>query len=96
MLSDEYPEHGILGPAALGGTSVSIHLYVEDVDAFIERLVAAGCKLTMPVKDQFYGDRSGKVLDPYGHDWYLATHKEDMTIEEMTRRFVAMMKGGGQ
>ena len=93
MLSDEYPEHGITGPATLGGTSVSIHLYVEDVDAFMARAEAAGGKVTMPPKDQFFGDRSGKLLDPFGHDWYLATHKEDMTIDEMKGRYEAMMKG---
>ena len=92
MLSDEYPEHGVTGPATLGGTSVSIHLYVEDVDAVVARAVAAGGKLTMPVADQFYGDRSGKVLDPFGHDWYLATHKEDLTFDEMTRRYKEMSK----
>ena len=90
MLSDEYPEHNIVSPQALGGTTVTIHMYVEDVDATIAQAVAAGAKLSYPIKDEFYGDRIGKVLDPYGHEWYLATHKEDVSHEEMKRRMEAM------
>ncbi|MBS1910938.1 MAG: VOC family protein [Bacteroidetes bacterium] len=86
MLSDEFPEHGITGPQTLGGTPVTMHLYVEDVDAFAERAVAAGATLLRPVANQFYGDRGGKLQDPYGHAWWVATHVEDVSPEEMQRR----------
>ena len=86
FLSDEHPEMGILGPKTLGGTSVGIHLYVEDVDAFTARAVAAGAKALRPVEDQFYGDRAGTLEDPFGHRWYVSTHKEDVSPDEMKRR----------
>ncbi|WP_435006974.1 VOC family protein [Tundrisphaera lichenicola] len=91
MLSDEFPEWGIAGPQTLGGTSVGLAVYVEYVDAAVERAVAAGGTLVMPVADQFYGDRSGKVLDPFGHEWTLATHTEDVSPEEIGRRFESWM-----
>jgi len=91
MLSDEYPEEGVRSPATLGGTPVGIHLYVADVDAVAERAVAAGAKLLRPVADQFYGDRSATLLDPFGHRWFFATRKDDVTPAEMQRRFAAMM-----
>ena len=79
MLSDEFPEYGGKSPETLGGSPVSIHLYVEDVDAFFKKALAAGAKERKPVKDQFYGDRSGQLEDPFGHLWSIATHKQDLT-----------------
>jgi PhnB protein len=90
MLSDEFPEYGGKAPPTLGGSPVSIHVYVDDVDAFVKRAVAAGAKERRPVADQFYGDRSGQVEDPYGHLWWIATHKEDVSPEEMQKRVRAM------
>ena len=89
MLADEHPEIGALSPATIGGTPVSLHLYVEDVDAVVARAVAAGAKLTRPVADQFYGDRVGGVTDPFGHRWFIATRKEDLSSEEIHRRAAA-------
>jgi PhnB protein len=96
MLSDEYPEMGIRSPQALGGSPVTIHLYLDDVDAFARRAVAAGATLTRPVADQFYGDRSGNLEDPFGHRWMIATHVEDVSPEEMDRRYRAVMAQGGE
>ncbi len=93
MLSDEYPEMNVLSPRALGGTPVMIHLYVPDVDAFVERAVANGAVLTRPVATQFYGDRSAQLEDPFGHRWSIATHVEDVSTEELHRRFEAMVAG---
>ncbi|HPA79488.1 MAG TPA: VOC family protein [Thermoanaerobaculales bacterium] len=90
MLSDEFPEFGGTAPDTLGGTPVTIHLYVEDVDAFVKRAVAAGASARRPVEDQFYGDRSGQLEDPFGHLWWVATHKEDVSPEELDRRVRAM------
>ena len=90
MLSDEFAEFGGKAPESLGGSPVSIHLYVEDVDAFVKRAVAAGARERKPVADQFYGDRSGQLEDPYGHLWWVATHKEDVAPEEMQKRVQAM------
>jgi len=90
MLSDEFPERDVLSPASIGGTPVVIHLYVEDVDAFTEQAVAAGLKTLRPVADQFYGDRGGKFEDPYGHRWWIATHKEDVAPDELKRRAAAL------
>jgi PhnB protein len=86
MLADEYPEIQFLSPASRGGTTVSIHLYVKDVDAMVARAVAAGAKLTRPVADQFYGDRTGSLEDPFGHVWHVATHKEDLSMAELRKR----------
>ena len=93
MLADEYPEHGMLGPQSLGGTSVGLHLTVPDVDAFAEQAVAAGARLTRPVQDQFYGERACKLEDPFGHVWHVVTHIEDVSAEEMQRRYEALMAG---
>jgi uncharacterized glyoxalase superfamily protein PhnB/uncharacterized protein YndB with AHSA1/START domain len=90
MLSDEFPEYGGKGPQALGGSPVNLHLYVEDVDAFFKRALVAGAKQREPVKDQFYGDRAGRLEDPFGHLWWVATHKEDVSPEELRRRMQAM------
>jgi PhnB protein len=89
MLADEHPEMGYKSPQAYGGTPVSLVLYVEDVDALVQQAVDAGAKVTRPVQDQFYGDRSGTVVDPFGHVWTIATHKEDLTPEEIGKRAAA-------
>lgn len=93
MISDEYPEYGILGPQAIGGTGSSIHLHVADVDALTNQAERAGAKVIMPPKDQFYGERASKVLDPFGHEWLLGSQIEDVTPGEMQRRFTAMLTG---
>lgn len=82
FLVDEMPECGAFGPKALKGSPVTIHLYVNDVDAFAARAVAAGAKMTMPVADMFWGDRYGQLVDPFGHRWSVATHIRDMSLEE--------------
>jgi PhnB protein len=92
MLSDEYPENGIRGPRTLGGTSFSVHLHVQDVDAAFKQAVEAGATVIRPLKDQFYGERSGTVRDPFGHEWLLGGHLEEMSTEEMQRRYTAMFK----
>lgn len=89
MLADEFPEMEHQSPQSLGGVSVSILLYVEDVDAQFSQALAAGAKSLKPVADQFYGDRSGTLEDPLGHVWTLATHQEDVALEEIRRRFAA-------
>jgi PhnB protein len=94
MLADEHPDMGFRGPQSLGGSSVCILLYVEDVDAWFKRAIAAGGTELKPVKDQFYGDRSGTLTDPFGHVWTISTHKEDVPLEEMHRRMKAAMKEG--
>jgi len=86
MMADEYPEMGYKGPNALGGSPVSIMLYVEDVDSVFNRAVTAGATVKEAVQDKFYGDRSGTLQDPFGHVWHIATHKEDVSVEEMQRR----------
>ena len=83
MLVDEMPEFGALGPKSLKGSPVTIHLYVDDVDATVAQAVAAGAKVTMPVADMFWGDRYGQLEDPFGHRWSVATHQRDVTPEEM-------------
>jgi PhnB protein len=90
MLADEHPDIGARGPKAFGGSPISLLLYVEDVDRTVDRAVAAGAKLLRPVADQFYGDRTGGIEDPFGHQWYVATHVEDVSPEEMQRRSEAM------
>ena len=94
MLADEFPEHGIRGPQSLGGTSVGIHLTVPDVDIVAERAVTAGARLAKPIQDEFYGERGGKLEDPFGHTWHLVTRIEDVSPEEMRRRYEALMAGG--
>ncbi len=89
MLADEVPEMGHRSPQSLGGSPVSILLYVEDVDALFNQAVSAGAKVERPVQDQFYGDRTGGVTDPFGHVWCIATHKEDVSPEEMRKRAAA-------
>jgi PhnB protein len=90
MLADEHPEMDARAPQAFGGTPVGLGIYVEDVDAVVARSLSLGAKLTKPVQDQFYGDRSGTITDPFGHKWTVATHKEDITPEEIQRRVAAL------
>jgi PhnB protein len=89
MLADEHPEIQALSPQTIGGSPVSMHVYVEDVDALMERAVSAGAKLIRPVADQFYGDRVGGIEDPFGYRWFIATHKEDLSMDEIRRRAAA-------
>jgi PhnB protein len=86
MLADEFPEMSAPSPRTLGGTCVGLMIYVEGVDAFVARAVAAGAEVERPLKDQFYGDRSATLKDPYGHKWTFATHLEDLSPEELNRR----------
>jgi PhnB protein len=86
FLSDEYAEFGVKSPAAYGGSPVTIHIYVEDVDAVAARFMAAGGKVLRPVEDQFYGDRGGKFEDPFGHVWWLASLKEVLTVDQIKQR----------
>ena len=95
MLADEHPSMGYRGPRSLGGSSVSILLYLPDVDEVFARAVKAGAKAQRAVANQFYGDRSGTLEDPFGHVWTVATHVEDVAPEEMQRRAEAAMKSGG-
>lgn len=92
MLADEFPEMGIRSPHSYGGTPVSMLVYVENVDAQFAQALAAGAREIRPVKDQFYGDRSGTLEDPFGHVWTIATHKEDIDMEEMQKRATEAMK----
>ena len=94
MLADENPQHGALSPSTVGGTPVSIMLYVEDVDRTAETLTKAGAKTLRPVQDMFYGDRSGGFEDPFGHHWHVSTHIEDVSPEEIERRMRTMSKPG--
>jgi PhnB protein len=93
MLADEMPAFGNRGPESLGGTTCGLCVYLPDADAAFARAVAAGAKEYKPVQDQFYGDRSGTVTDPFGHVWTLATHIEDVPMDEMQRRCADLMKG---
>ena len=90
MLADEFPEFEAKGPASLGGTPVGIRLFVTDSDAVYKRAVAAGAKVLRPIQDQFYGDRSGTVTDPFGHQWTIATRTRDVPLEEIERAMKAM------
>jgi len=92
MLSNEFPDMNLRGPESLGGTSVSFLIFVEDVDSKFNQAIAAGAKVLHPVKDQFYGDRSGTLADPFGHSWTIATHVEDVSADEMNRRYEAVSK----
>ena len=86
MLADEFPDIGAVGPKAVGGTPVSLHVYVEDVDAVFDRALQAGAKELRAIEDKFYGDRSGEFEDPFGHRWSIATHVEDVSPEDMAER----------
>lgn len=90
MLADEFPEMNALSPQAFGGTAVSIHLYLKDVDGVVQRALDAGAKLVRPVEDMFYGDRCGTVEDPSGHKWHVSTHIEDVSPREIRKRLDKM------
>jgi PhnB protein len=94
MLADEHPEMNARGPRSIGGTPVSLHMYVEDADDVYERAVEAGAKAMRPVEDQFYGDRLGSFEDPFGHHWHVATHVEDVPPDEMSKRMENAAPGG--
>lgn len=96
MLADEYPDMGILGPAAYGGSPVTLSVYVEDVDEVFQKALDAGAKPIQELTDQFYGDRSGQFEDPWGHRWSVAQHIEDVSPEEMQRRAAESMGGVGE
>lgn len=99
MLADEHPQMGFTGPLTIGGSPVSLMIYVEDVDTVFERAITAGATVKQALEDKFYGDRSGTLVDPFGHIWHISTHKEDVPAEEMERRakeFSAAASGGGQ
>ena len=85
MLADEFPEFGAVAPESGGNTSMGLHIYVDNVDQAFDRAVKAGAKVEMPVSDQFWGDRYGKLRDPFGHKWSIATHVKDMSADEMKR-----------
>jgi PhnB protein len=96
MLADEFPQMGAVSPKSLGGTPFGLCVYVKDCDALFNRAVAAGGKIERPLANQFYGDRSGTLIDPFGHKWTISTHVEDVSPAEMQKRMAAMMaKGGG-
>jgi PhnB protein len=90
MLADEFPQMGALSPQTIGGTAVGLCLYIEDVDSRFQQAVSAGAKIERPLQNQFYGDRSGTIVDPFGHKWTLASHVEDVAPDEMERRMAAM------
>jgi PhnB protein len=94
MLADEFPEYGILSAQTIGQSPVSIHLYVENADNVVERAYNEGARILMPVQDQFYGDRAGRVQDPFGHIWHVSQHKEEVTPQEMQRRLDELTKAG--
>ncbi len=99
MMADEYPEMGYNGPQTLGGSPVSVMIYVEDVDTVFNRAVDAGATVKEAVQDKFYGDRIGTLVDPFGHVWHVSTHREDISLEEMEKRAKAAgaaASGGGE
>ena len=95
MLADEYPDMGFKGPESLGGTPVSLMIYVDDVDKIYPQAIVAGGKEVRPLQNQFYGDRSGTLTDPFGHVWTISTHVEDVPEEELAKRAEAAMKEAG-
>ena len=95
MLGDEFPEWGVKGPKTIGGSPVTIHLYVNDADAVFNQAVKAGATVQMPLTNMFWGDRYGKLADPFGHNWSVATHVEDVSPEECMKRGAAAMAGAG-
>jgi PhnB protein len=90
MMGDEDPKRGIRGPESIGGSPMSLYLYVDDCDKVFHQAVSAGASATAPLKDQFYGDRSGAIKDPFGHSWHIATHKEDVSMDELRKRMAEM------
>jgi PhnB protein len=92
MLADEFPQFGSLSPQSIGGSGMGLHIYIEDVDTAFDRAVKAGAKVEMPVTDMFWGDRYGKLADPFGHKWSIATHKKDVSVDEMEAAMKQMPK----
>ena len=92
MLSDEFPEYGITGPLAVGGTSVTIHIHVDDADEVIRRAVKAGAEIEREPEDAFYGERSGTIRDPFGHRWNIGHSIEEVSTDEMQRRYTEMLQ----
>jgi PhnB protein len=95
MLADEFPEYGIRGPQTIGETSITIHLHVDDADAVIRRAAEAGATIEQEPRDQFYGERSGCLRDPFGHRWNVGHHIEEVSPDEMQRRYTALLEGAG-
>ena len=93
MVSDEYPDMGVLGPKSIGGSPVTLSVYVPDADAAYAAALEAGATAVRPVEDQFYGDRSGQFFDPWGHRWNVSTHIADVDSEELERRAMEVMEG---
>lgn len=94
MIADPCDDVSFADPKTLGGSTIGLYLYVDDVDRQFSQAISAGAKSVKPVEDQFYGDRTGAIEDPYGHRWFLATHKEDLTPEELNQRAEALFKQG--
>jgi PhnB protein len=94
MLADEYPDMGVLSPQSIGGSAVGIHLYVDDADAVAAKAAEAGATILRPVTDQFYGDRSGTIQDPFGHRWFVSTKKETLDGDEIKRRYDELLRKG--
>ena len=92
MISDEYPELDVFGPRSRGGSAVGIHLYVDEVDRVFAKALAEGATIISGPKDEFYGDRTGKLVDPFGHVWYVSSRRENLTAEEVTKRYEELMK----
>jgi uncharacterized glyoxalase superfamily protein PhnB len=92
MVTDENPQYGSLSPQSIGGSGIGLHIYVEDVDSAFDRAIGAGAVLEMPVADMFWGDRYGKLVDPFGHKWSIATHTRDMSVKEMEEAQEEFMK----
>ncbi len=95
VVCDEFPEHGALGPQSLGGSPVTLHLYVQDCDAAFDHALSAGCQVGMPLQDMFWGDRFGVVVDPYGHKWSIATNMRQVSTEELRQIVSGMAMGNG-
>ena len=93
MLSDEFPDMGVVGPKTLGGVASTLMIYTEDCDAAIARAVAAGAKVLRPAENQFYGDRMGQIEDPFGHRWSISTHLEDLSVDEIKARMAKQFGG---
>jgi PhnB protein len=93
MLNDEFPQMNAMGPTSIGGTAVTLHLYVQDADKAWQSAVQAGAKVKMPISDMFWGDRYGIVSDPFGHDWAIATHQKDLTPDQIMTAAKASMSG---
>ena len=92
MLSDEYPDMGVMAPGTIGGTPVTLHVYVEEVDTTFDEAIKAGATAVRPVEDKFHGDRSGQFIDPFGHRWNVSTHVEDVPPDEMATRSARMLE----